>query len=341
MAIQWNSFGGLELRKLLIWDGDETLWDGTILEGDNPVIPPARQVLCEELASRGVLQSIASRNKLEDVLTVLHRYEMDNYFLAPQADLLRPKSAMIASVMSELSLARQEDVAYVDDLPYNLAEVQDALPGVLTFLPSQTEQIIEGHFTKFSYTEEDRSRVRRYREEDVRRVAASSYDGNRTAFLRACGLTLSISPCGEEHLERACDLVERANRMSALDGHYTRESIKELRDNLYVGRVHDKYGDYGLSALVGCYLNHIYLLIISCRLQGKGIGSSLLGWVINRHIGKTMTATWKETQHNRAMRELYRWYDFQEEEIPGGKIGCTKRIDSPVKLPDWVKVIES
>ena len=52
-------------KKGLITDLDGTLWRGTLLEGDTPVFDERVRSLIEIFDQRGILQSVASRNRPE------------------------------------------------------------------------------------------------------------------------------------------------------------------------------------------------------------------------------------------------------------------------------------
>ena len=52
------------IKKCLIWDLDNTLWDGVCLEGDVRLRPEAANAITE-LDRRGILFSIASRGEAD------------------------------------------------------------------------------------------------------------------------------------------------------------------------------------------------------------------------------------------------------------------------------------
>ncbi len=52
--------------RLVIWDLDETLWKGTLAEGPIRQIPE-NQAVVKELARRGIVSAICSRNDFESV----------------------------------------------------------------------------------------------------------------------------------------------------------------------------------------------------------------------------------------------------------------------------------
>ena len=72
--------------KCLVWDLDNTLWDGTLVEdGLQKVrLKPDIVNIIETLDRRGILQSIASKNNYEDAMRALKTFQIDEFFLCPQ-----------------------------------------------------------------------------------------------------------------------------------------------------------------------------------------------------------------------------------------------------------------
>ena len=77
---------GQKKIKCLVWDLDQTLWSGVLLEGDLPVLRPGVQTVVEELDRRGVLQSVASQGDPDLALAALREVDLQQYFLARQMD---------------------------------------------------------------------------------------------------------------------------------------------------------------------------------------------------------------------------------------------------------------
>ena len=352
------------MRKLLIWDGDETLWRGTILEGDRVALAPGREALCRQLAERGVLQSIASYNREEDILRVLHEVGLDDIFLHNRATLDRegtPKSALVREIVAAYDLSRMSDVAFVDDDPVNRGEVAASLPEVAVVAPDQADRLVDDHFTSAHYTDEDRLRVARYRSESARTVARSKTTDHLT-FLRSCDMRMTLSQLIERADEagwrRVEQLIERANRTAALHPSIAGRGARGLIDfgaEIWVARVSDRYGDYGLSGLIGIALDQrppiAAALVISCRLQGRGVGSALIGWAIERALASTSQApraTWVETPYNAGVKQLWEWHGYEalSTELPDGRVRfdamMTQQGDQSSmparreRVPDWI-----
>lgn len=335
------------MKKLLVWDGDDTLWDGTIVEDglDGISLPQGRAEFCRELRSRGVVQSIASRNLLSDVVAALHKFGLSDCFLYPQADWDTPKSEMVHTIVRNLGLSKYSDVVFLDDDIHHVEEVESALEGIVAHvMPEERaeELLAVTYFTKGSYTDEDRARVDMYAAEKLRNESGLAYDGDRLDFLRSCKMRMGLFSPRQQDMPRIIDMVTRANRLSAVVEKPSVLDLELWRSNgqLFAIKADDRYGGYGISGVACLHNEIIRLLVISCRLQGKGYGSALLGSIINRIVGTGLgrpTAIWKETEYNAGMRSLYEWYRFDFEQY-GDIVVARMRTDQQVELPDWIEV---
>jgi methoxymalonate biosynthesis protein len=334
------------MKKLLVWDGDQTLWDGTYMDGDDVTVSAMRYNQVHALMERGVLQAVASRNLLGDVQTILHRFGLDDAMLTVQAGLHRSKPDMVRTVMLVLGLVNPNDVVFADDNPSHREEVELAIPGVTTVDPADIQRAMDVHFTKASYTDEDRNRVRRYKSEQARQQAETAYDGDRTDFLRGCEMRLRVRAAGASDMPRVMDLTERANQYSAREGYVSVDAAR-FDGSLYVGEAADRFGDYGLSTVAVMDCAHIRLFVVSCRLAGKGLGSAflgtLLGLAFERYGARVASAGWQPTDYNGGIDALFGWYGFALSDEPGCTVG--RRVArlgrddwQPDKRPDWVTI---
>jgi methoxymalonate biosynthesis protein len=324
------------MKKLLIWDADDTLWNGMIISGDVS-ITPERVALVRELRDRGVLQSIASYNTTPDLLSVLAKHQIDDCFLSVQGHFGVSKSYMIKVIMEELGISRMEDVVYMDDQMFNIREVQTALPGVIALFPDGIDMTIEKLFTKGYYTDDDRSRVRRYRNEEDRKRAAILYNGNYLDFLRSCDMKAKVETPTEDQMDRVIDLIERANRLSIIGANFSNDEIRAMRHELLGCWSTDVFGDNGLVGVICCVRDTIPLFVVSCRMQGKGIGSFLMGTVLNQRLDHHIRVVWKRTEYNGPMGELLDYFGFEEAGSMGNDMCLhTLDIEKPATLPDWI-----
>ena len=117
--------------KVLVWDLDNTLWDGILVEDgiDNLKLKENVVSIIKDLDSRGILLSIASKNNPDEAIKVLQKCGIDDYFLFPQISW-DPKSQSIKQIVKKLNIGI-DTVAFIDDSPFERAEVSQVCPEVM------------------------------------------------------------------------------------------------------------------------------------------------------------------------------------------------------------------
>lgn len=71
--------------KVLVWDLDNTLWDGTLAEGDDVQLRPRAREVIETLDQRGILLSVASKNDPSQALERLGQLGLADFFSIPRS----------------------------------------------------------------------------------------------------------------------------------------------------------------------------------------------------------------------------------------------------------------
>ena len=96
--------------RLVIWDLDETFWKGTLSEGPIALVPETSGIV-RELARRGIVSSICSKNDFEQVRSTLQAEDLWDYFIFPSINL-EAKGPRINSLIDAVQL-RQIGRAHV------------------------------------------------------------------------------------------------------------------------------------------------------------------------------------------------------------------------------------
>src|SRR5438477_200003 len=112
--------------KCLVWDLDNTLWNGVLAEDAEVVVPDEHKTILKNLDERGILQSIASRNDLERVSEILEANGIASYFLYPQVNW-GSKCESIKRIAQSLNIGI-DAIAFVDDDAFERGEVAFELP---------------------------------------------------------------------------------------------------------------------------------------------------------------------------------------------------------------------
>ena len=107
--------------KLVIWDLDDTLWNGTLTEGGVDM-PSERKELLKNLTDCGIVNTICSKNNYDETVECLKSLSVDEYFVFKSIDWT-PKGQRISTLLKDMGL-RAENCLFIDDNEHNL---QDAL----------------------------------------------------------------------------------------------------------------------------------------------------------------------------------------------------------------------
>ncbi|HEX3974768.1 MAG TPA: HAD-IIIC family phosphatase [Solirubrobacteraceae bacterium] len=268
--------------KLVIWDLDDTLWQGTLSEG--PVVVAAdRAPLIRELNLRGIVSSISSKNNLADVRERLQAEGMWDQFVFPSVNW-QPKGRQIANIITDMQL-RPENVLFIDDNQLNLQEAEHYAPGVMLASPAVIETMLE-HPHLQGKADPKLARLAQYRvlEEKARDRAAAS-DTSNEDFLAACDIHVYLGDDCDAQSVRLVDLANRSNQLNFTKGRYTQDEFDSFLDEpdritRYV-HVRDKYGDYGIVGFYSMKGGRLDELVFSCRTMNMGIEQ----WVY-AHLGR-------------------------------------------------------
>ena len=107
--------------KLIMLDLDETLWKGTLSEGDLEVKEPIAEFLHNTL-DIGIIHSICPKNDLQQAEEKLSKLGLWDMFVFPSIDWT-PKGVRVKATIEAMGL-RPGNVLFVDDNVQNLEEVK-------------------------------------------------------------------------------------------------------------------------------------------------------------------------------------------------------------------------
>ncbi len=293
--------------KCVVWDLDNTLWDGILVEDgpDEIRLKTGITEIIRKLDERGILCSIASKNNLQDVVPVLRKHGLEGYFLCPQVSW-EPKSKAITTIATRLNISR-ESLLLVDDSEFERKQVGAVLPEVRTIDAIRYREILDRDDCQVPVTDESRNRRKMYRVEEERQGAAEAFGSDYKAFLRNCEIQMHVRPMNEANLERVHELTQRTNQMNFSGNRYDRGVLKEIlsRDYLdtFVIEVEDRYGSYGVVgfSIVDARTPVMTDLMFSCRIQSKRIEHAFLAYLLKRYIertGKDFWANYRKTPRN-------------------------------------------
>jgi FkbH-like protein len=269
--------------RLIIWDLDETFWRGTLSEGGVTQYVEAHHRLVVDLAARGIMSSICSRNAFETVRDILEAKGLWDYFIFPSIDWSAKPERVRAIV--EATQLRPQTILFIDDNPSNRAAVLAAIPGIRvaaeTFIPE-----IAGHPHFRGKRDEGLTRLKQYKLLE-KRSAEQAQAADARDFLRASGIRVEIEADLAPHYERIVELINRTNQLNFTKKRLsddTPTAVSQLKAWLEsqtpwvragLVRVRDNYGDYGYCGFYAQVADRLEYFCFSCRILGFGVESWL------------------------------------------------------------------
>jgi len=325
--------------KCIVWDLDNTLWDGVLIE-DGPEKIRIRQGVVDvikETDQRGILHSIASKNISEDAIKILRQHGLDEYFLYPKI-AWQPKGQSIAEIAQLLNIGI-DSLAFVDDQAFEREEVKIAHPEVTVIDAGEYAAILDRPECQVPVTPESKSRRVMYREQQHRQTVLEGFKGDYFGFLRECRMEVHIRPLGEENLRRVYELAQRTNQMNFSGNRYEAEQLEELMRSpaleTYVIHCQDRFGDYGIVgfAVVDTRVPRLLDLMFSCRVQAKRVEHAILSFLLRRFVsdgGKDFFANYRKTAKNAQSGRVFEEMGFEpadeKEEVPSLVFRRTRAI---------------
>lgn len=309
------------LVKCLVWDLDGTVWDGTMAEGDDIRLREAASQVIAELDSRGILQSVCSRNDYEPAWQRLSEFGLAEYFVEPQIGFGR-KSDAIRRIADQLRFDLAT-IAVIDDSPAELAEISFHLPQVRCFAADQVTTLPAlRSFTPPVITPDARRRRQLYQASHQRQAEQAAHTGPDHEFLRSLRLVMRVARATDDDVSRAAELTVRTSQMNATGLHYSAGQVDAFRADpgheVLVTTLSDRFGPYGTIgvALLVRYPRvwHLRLLATSCRVMFCGAGSVILRWLTSQAAtaGVHLAADFRATPRNRIAELAYRFGGFSE-----------------------------
>ncbi|HMD57474.1 MAG TPA: HAD-IIIC family phosphatase [Solirubrobacteraceae bacterium] len=257
--------------KLVIWDLDETLWSGTLSEGEVQ-LDPAHAEIVRTLNRRGIMNAICSKNDLDAARERLQGEGLWEEFVFPSISW-SPKGAQVAQIIEEMQL-RPQNVLFIDDNVTNLQEALHRVPELQIADPRVIAELLSLPQAK---GKDDRAlaRLAQYRVLEHKAADRTVASGSNEDFLRSCEIHVELGgDCGQE-AARLADLINRSNQLNFTKSRTSEHELQATfadpdRDTGYV-HVHDRYGDYGICGFYSVRDGRLTDYVFSCRILHMGV----------------------------------------------------------------------
>jgi len=336
-------------KKVVAVDLDNTLWGGVV--GDDGVdgieigdTSPrgeafkAFQLYLKSLTERGILLAVCSKN---DKAKAIEPFEKHPDMVLRLTDIVafkanwEPKSDNLRRIAEELNLG-MDSIVFVDDNPAEVEIVRQFAPDVCTVLlgpdPSDYIRLLqEGrYFEPVTLTSEDFDRVKQYQQEsDREKLLTSSTD--MAAYLRSLQMRAVVSEFQGIDVPRIAQLINKSNQFNLTTRRRTEAEVRAvMEDTSYLGftvRLSDRFGDYGLIAVIICRVDgttlEIETWLMSCRVLERQVEEEVINEI--RRLAatrdcKVIRGRYVPTPKNGIVRGLYPRMGFTEVSTDNGQI---------------------
>lgn len=333
--------------KCVVWDIDNTLWDGILLEGDNVAVRDGIVDIIKTLDNRGILQSIASKNDFDLAMAKLSELGVDEYFIYPQINW-NPKSFSVKTIAKLINISI-DTIMFIDDQEFEREEVAFSLPEVICTDSKDLSGLLEMAELKPRFITEDSKRRRgMYRSSIKRNQDEEAFNGTQEEFMASLNMIFTISEAEEGDLQRVEELTVRTHQLNSTGYTYSYEELdsfrRSKRHRLFIASLDDKYGTYGKIglALIECeeMVWTVKLLLMSCRVMSRGSGTILMNHIMRlaKEAGVCLRAEFVPNDRNRMMYVTYKFAGFKEILIEDNIIVFENDLRQIQPLPKHVKL---
>jgi FkbH-like protein len=334
--------------KCVIWDLDNTIWDGILVEdgAQNLRLKPGIAEVIDTLDRRGILQSVASKNNADEAIQVLREFHLADYFLHPQVSW-GPKSSSVQAIAERLNIGT-DTILYVDDSSFERSQVRAICPAVETIDATEYLTIPDLTRCQVPVTEESRARRKMYVTEQGRQAVAETFHEDYQAFLKNCEIEITLSSLSEENMQRVHELTQRTNQMNFSGKRYERSMLQDIQISsyldTYVISCTDRFGSYGIVGfgVVDSREPRLTDLMFSCRVQAKRVEHAFLVHVIQKYrdlSGKDFRASYRKSPRNLPSGKVFEDIGMRELGTTEGVTDLVMARDADVPDDDVIRII--
>ena len=263
--------GKLSEIKLVIWDLDETFWNGTIDDGDVISIPQGHIELVKKLTDVGIVNSICSKNDKKKAEQVLRENRILDYFVFRSIDWTN-KGQRVKNQLHDMGL-RAVNVLFLDDNHMNLEEVEYFCPGIITDYPECIAALLQD-IKLINKKDVEHKRLKQYKVLETKQEEKCKYDSD-ISFLQDSNIKVDIHRKCLDEVDRIHELVMRSNQLNFTKNRSDVDELKKILSDPLVESgtiwVSDKFGDYGMVGFYAMRDKKLIHFLFSCRTIGMGI----------------------------------------------------------------------
>lgn len=328
-----------KVKKALIFDCDNTLWQGILGEDgiDNIKMSTIQkatpyeeiQHMAKSMVKKGVIIGINSKNNFDDVQEVISSHQ--DIVLRDEDILIKKinwndKVSNLKEISSELNIGLDSFV-FVDDSNFEVNLVRENLPEVhmiqvplesIHTYPELIRKELRVFYNRLE-TKEDKDKLNQYRSDQLRKQNSQKFE-NMEAYLKSLEIELKIGVNHLEDIDRVSQMTQKTNQFNLTTQRYTQQDIQNLINDqslVITMNVRDKYGSSGITGLAIIKFNsnvaQIDTLLMSCRILGRNIEYKFIDHVLSEVMDRgieRIEANYIKTNKNDQVADFYKKVGF-------------------------------
>ncbi|MDP4121046.1 MAG: HAD-IIIC family phosphatase, partial [Bacillota bacterium] len=256
--------------KLVIWDLDDTFWNGIISE-QNVFIEERNIELIKTLTDCGIINTICSKNDFEVVKNKLSETDLWDYFVFSSINW-ESKGIRVKQIIEDMCL-RPANVLFIDDNDMNLNEALYFCPELMISSPDVINDLYM--FAKSANKSDlQHKRLKQYKLLEKKQELRNEFSNNEE-FLLSCNIQVVIKNDCMKCVDRLHELVMRSNQLNYTKNRQSIEDFTNLISDKSVNsgyvEVSDKFGDYGIVGFYAIKDNELIHFAFSCRTLGMKV----------------------------------------------------------------------
>ena len=332
-------------KKALIFDCDNTLWNGILgedgfkniemsIDSKKGIYFNEVQKIAISLNQKGVLLGLCSKNNEIDVQNVIDEhpdFQIKNKNIIIKKINWVDKATNIREIAEELNIGL-DSVVFVDDSPFEVGYVKSELPEVtvikvpkiLSDYPKTINEVSQ-LFYNVSFSKEDGKKTEMY-QQNIKRKSLEKKFKNIDDFLSSLNIKVEVTEDDLLNISRISQLTQKTNQFNLTTKRYTENEVQGFMSSdeylVCSFTVSDKFGDNGITGLSIVKINdneaYIDTFLMSCRIIGRKIEFSFFNLLINelesRGINR-IKASYIESQKNSQVKSFYSNFNFNESSV--------------------------
>jgi FkbH-like protein len=356
-------------KKALILDCDNTLWSGILGEDGFDGIEMSSktkrgapfeiiQSQVKELAKKGVIVGICSKNNSEDVDKVLSDHPemvLTEKYIAIKCVNWDDKVSNLKAIAQSLNIGL-DSLVFIDDSDFEANYIRKELPEVTVFqVPRQLSQYPtmfskwKRLFFNLSQSSEDTQKIQMYKTQLSREQSKAGYK-NIEEYLASLKLEVQVYSNDGSTIPRVSQLTQKTNQFNLTTHRYSEIEIQKFVNDssfeVLAFGVTDTFGDNGITGLVILKIAdqeaEIDTFLMSCRILGRKIEDKIIDYVLTQLKAKnlkTVRGKFIKTQKNAQVESLYDRFGFKVIEAQNASKGYSLDLSEyQSKSADYIRM---